>query len=138
MFPGAFPDTVDVQVDRTNNLYEGWNVNLDHLFFANGIRDPWKDATVSAAGITVTSTASQPIEVGDGFHCSDLITSRGTVDPTIRAVQVKALSFMQTWLATWKPQTGSNGTSAKKSVPIAPSKGAKQHAVKPISAFNKA
>ncbi len=45
-----------------------------------------------------------PIAVGDGFHCSDLITSSGTVDSTVRAVQVKALGFMKEWLSTFKPK----------------------------------
>ncbi|KAG6918838.1 hypothetical protein DXG01_011243 [Tephrocybe rancida] len=157
MFPAAFPGTVNVQIDRTNEVFKGWNVSIDHLFFANGIRkaaflskviiifnfhsltgDPWKDATVSAAGVDVQGTSSQPIEVGDGFHCSDLLTSSGTVDATIRAVQVKALQHMQTWLATWKPQSKSSGTSAPKSVPVIASQTTKQRLpAKPISAFNR-
>ncbi|KAG6844350.1 hypothetical protein H0H87_007575 [Tephrocybe sp. NHM501043] len=137
MFPGAFTQTVNVQVDRTNELYDGWNVSIDHLFFANGIRDPWKDATVSAAAVNIPSTSLQPIAVGDGFHCSDLLTASGTVDATILAVQVKALESIKMWLTTWTPHVKSSGTPAKKSVAIAASQVPRQHLAKPISAFNK-
>lgn len=64
--------------------------------------DPWREATVSADGVDVASTNTQPIAIGDGFHCSDLLTSAGTVDQTVRAVQTEALSFMKTWLAEWE------------------------------------
>ncbi|KAG6860254.1 hypothetical protein C0995_013704 [Termitomyces sp. Mi166 len=158
MFPGAFPEDVNVQVNRTNELYKGWDVRLDRLFFANGMRktilnthdrnisienvsfstgDPWKDATVSAAGIDVPSTASQPIAVGDGFHCSDLLTMSGTVDATVRAVQTEALGFMKTWLASWKPQGKDKGTSAPKSTPVSTKHEPKEHAVKHVNAFSK-
>ncbi|KAG5733082.1 putative serine protease K12H4.7 [Termitomyces sp. T112] len=136
MFPAAFPDTVNVQVNQTNELYKGWDVRLDRLFFANGMRDPWKDATVSATGVEVPSTDSQPIAVGDGFHCSDLLTRSGTVDATVRAVQTEALGFMKKWLASWKPQNKGKGTSAPRSVPVSTSQTLKEHAVKPINAFN--
>ncbi|TFY55376.1 hypothetical protein EVG20_g9337 [Dentipellis fragilis] len=65
--------------------------------------DPWRDATVSADNHTVASTPSQPIFVGDGFHCSDLKTSAAQVDPTIAKVQTAALGYMKTWLAEWRP-----------------------------------
>ncbi|KAF8827103.1 hypothetical protein HHX47_DHR5000888 [Lentinula edodes] len=90
-------------VANVNKQYTGWNVSVDRLFFANGQRDPWREATVSADGVDVASTNTQPIAIGDGFHCSDLLTSAGTVDKTVRAVQTEALSFMKTWLAEWEP-----------------------------------
>lgn len=65
--------------------------------------DPWRDATVSAEGVNVKSTSSQPIGFGDGFHCSDLIVQNAVVDSTIAAVQTQALAFMKTWIAEWKP-----------------------------------
>ena len=67
------------------------------------IGDPWRDATVSSDFHMRQSTSEQPIAIGDGFHCSDLITSSGTVDATILAVQQKALTAMHAWLATWEP-----------------------------------
>ncbi|KAG6854358.1 hypothetical protein C0991_007863 [Blastosporella zonata] len=103
MFPEAFPTPPTPAIQRTNSVYKGWNVKLDRIFFANGQRDPWKDATVSATRHTVQSTAQQPIFIGDGFHCSDLKTASGQADPTIMAVQVAALGYFKTWLAEWKP-----------------------------------
>lgn len=49
------------------------------------------------------STNSQPIAIGDGYHCSDLSSAAGVIDETINAVQTKALANMKTWLAEWKP-----------------------------------
>ncbi|KAG6830333.1 hypothetical protein H0H92_001268, partial [Tricholoma furcatifolium] len=123
LFPSAFPNGVNVQVNRTNELYDGWNVNVDRLFFANGQRklllylfqlrlinrnsslpagDPWKDETMSSVDSPATSTNTQPIELGDGFHCSDML-SFDAMDPTVYAVQQKGLSYMKTWLAQWTP-----------------------------------
>lgn len=34
--------------------------------------DPWRYATVSAPGVILKSTPSQPIAVGEGFHAADL------------------------------------------------------------------
>ncbi|KAG6832185.1 hypothetical protein H0H92_004917 [Tricholoma furcatifolium] len=104
MFPDAFHSTPpSPAIQTTNEDYEGWNVNLDRIFFANGQRDPWKDATVSATRHTVKSTSQQPIYIGDGYHCSDLKAAAGKVDATVNAVQVAALGYFKTWLAEWKP-----------------------------------
>ncbi|KAI0959110.1 hypothetical protein AcW1_004037 [Taiwanofungus camphoratus] len=102
-FPEAFPEARDPNVSATNTAYDGWFVKSDRLFFANGKRDPWRDATVSADGTSFPSTSSQPIAVGDGFHCSDLLTDNGRVDATVAAVQRQALSAMKGWLAEWTP-----------------------------------
>jgi len=138
MFPAAFTKPPKVQTERTNRVYKGWDVKLNRLFFGNGIRDPWKDATVSATRAHVGSTPQQPIAVGDGFHCSDLGTASGIADPTVRAVQLQALGYMKIWLATWKPspepQTGitiqANEAPAEKQVVLDVN-------VKPINAFVK-
>ncbi|KAF5392923.1 hypothetical protein D9757_001233 [Collybiopsis confluens] len=107
MFPDVFPSPNDVPmaagVANTDQAYQGWNMTIDRLFFANGQRDPWREATVSADGVARASTSTQPIAIGDGFHCSDLSTASGKVDSTVLAVQTKALSFMKTWLAEWTP-----------------------------------
>ncbi|PBK97921.1 hypothetical protein ARMGADRAFT_1076366 [Armillaria gallica] len=104
MFPEAFPTPAKtIDVAKTNEAYEGWDVKTNRLFFANGIRDPWREATVSAQTVDVPSTASQPIGLGDGFHCSDLSTANGVIDPTIAAVQSRALGSMHTWLQEWTP-----------------------------------
>ncbi|KAL0955656.1 hypothetical protein HGRIS_001883 [Hohenbuehelia grisea] len=104
MFPAAFPKPPNVNVARTNAAYKGWNVKINRLFFANGLRDPWREATMSAQSITVNvkSTSQQPIAMGDGFHCTDL-SAGSAVDATVNAVQQKALASMKTWLTQWKP-----------------------------------
>lgn len=38
MFPEAFPETPVVQIERTNTVYQGWDLKVDHLFSANGAR----------------------------------------------------------------------------------------------------
>ncbi|OBZ67049.1 putative serine protease K12H4.7 [Grifola frondosa] len=88
-------------VAKTNQAYDGWNVHATRLFFANGHRDPWREATLAADGTNFTSTALQPLAIGDGFHCSDLFT-RSAVDPTVQAVQREALQVMSGWIASWK------------------------------------
>lgn len=103
MFPEAFPSLPVPNTLRTNQAYKGWNVRLQRLFFANGQRDPWREATVSAETHRIASTASQPIAVSDGFHCSDLSKRNANVDATIAKVQTEALKYMATWLAQWKP-----------------------------------
>ncbi|OBZ70209.1 putative serine protease K12H4.7 [Grifola frondosa] len=103
-----FPETFSLShlpvpnVAKTNQAYDGWNVHATRLFFANGHRDPWREATLAADGTNFTSTALQPLAIGDGFHCSDLLT-RSAVDPTVLAVQSEALQVMSGWIASWKP-----------------------------------
>lgn len=126
-FPEAFPEgTLPVpNVEKTNAAYDGWNVQIDRLFFANGKRtsfhnaylyklrysshsisgDPWRGATLSADGTNFQSTPEQPIAVSDGFHCSDLITDNGSVDATVKAVQKQALEAIHGWLQGFEPAT---------------------------------
>ncbi|KAF7292899.1 putative extracellular serine carboxypeptidase [Mycena indigotica] len=73
--PPSIPTPPNVHVDRTNTLYAGWNVPTSNLFFANGERDSWLYATMSAPGVTIQSTPSQPIAVGPGYHCSDILAT---------------------------------------------------------------
>lgn len=99
MFPKAFSATSVPKADAVNAKFRGWDVKIDRLFFANGQRDPWREATMSADGLKVQSTDRQPIAVSDGFHCSDLSTATGNVDATVKAVQQKALASFHVWLA---------------------------------------
>ncbi|KAG6815466.1 hypothetical protein H0H93_009739, partial [Arthromyces matolae] len=101
MFPGAFSSGGNPKADSINQLYQGWNVQQNRLFFANGLRDPWREATVSSDSVSVPSTDSQPIAVSDGFHCSDLLAA-SAVDATVHAVQQKGLQYMALWLAAWQ------------------------------------
>ncbi|KAF5358904.1 hypothetical protein D9758_004828 [Tetrapyrgos nigripes] len=103
VFSARNPPKMANGVARTNEAYHGWNVSIEHLFFANGQRDPWREATVSADGVNVASTSSQPIAIGDGFHCSDLSIASGGVDPTIKVVQDKWFSTIPRWLEEWTP-----------------------------------
>ena len=105
--------------------YHGWNVTVDRLFFANGQRaclsqslgvfidflicssiagDPWREATLSADGVNVQGTESQPVVVSDGFHCSDLFTVYGYYDSTVAAVQRQGLAAIKTWVAAFRPK----------------------------------
>ncbi|KAH8101149.1 serine carboxypeptidase S28-domain-containing protein [Cristinia sonorae] len=105
-FPGAFPNigsSMDIGVARTNDAYHGWNVQLDRFFFANGKRDPWLDATVSATGLNVPSTDRQRIVVSEGFHCNDLLTANGA-EPSIKELHKLALSDMKRWLAEYREE----------------------------------
>jgi len=136
MFPSAFPQPPKVQIHRTNEKYHGWRVRENRLFFANGVRDPWRDATVSADGLYVQSTPEQPIWVSDGFHCSDLGTSSGLADTTVGAVQSAALAAMKNWLKDWKP----TGNSPTKSDPVVTEQAVPQlqsHSSKPVNVFFK-
>lgn len=122
--------------------YHGWNVTVDRLFFANGQRaclsqslgvfidflicssiagDPWREATLSADGVNVQGTESQPVVVSDGFHCSDLLTRNALVDDTILDVHTQALASMKTWLADWTPTSSKReleGALYKRRYPI--------------------
>jgi len=80
-------------------MYAGWDVDVDRLFFANGLRDPWREATVSADGLDKDNTKTTQVTYeSDGFHCSDLLVENGVVDKTVYAVQTAALESMKKWL----------------------------------------
>lgn len=78
--------------------------------------DPWREATMSASGLNVASTAEQPIMISDGIHCSDLGASSGRADPTVNAVQQGALKSMATWLAEWKKPAERKRSTGEKRV----------------------
>ncbi|KAG1770250.1 serine carboxypeptidase S28-domain-containing protein [Suillus occidentalis] len=103
MFPDAFAYPPQPTTAETNVMYAGWDVDIPRLFFANGLRDPWREATVSADGLNKPNTTSRPIYEGDGFHCTDLVVQNGIVDATVAAVQEAGLMYMKAWLAEWKP-----------------------------------
>ncbi|KAF7792825.1 hypothetical protein EIP86_003925 [Pleurotus ostreatoroseus] len=98
MFPDAFNGTPTPNVGAINTAYSGWSMQTPNVFFANGQRDPWRDATVSADGGTSGNTSSLSIGVSDGFHCSDLVTQNGLVDDTVLKVQQQGLFQIKTWL----------------------------------------
>lgn len=138
MFTGAFPYSIAIpNTLHTNLLYRGWNVKVDRLFFANGIRDPWREATMSAQGLNAKSTLSQPIALSDGFHCSDLGASAAQVDPTIATVHKQALESFRTWLSTWKPRGQGRPVTSPRSLPQPARKVSQPVISKPLSAWLK-
>ncbi|KAI0628443.1 peptidase S28 [Trametes polyzona] len=106
-FPGAFTNvssSVDVPNARgVNTVYKGWSTTTERLIFANGINDPWREATVAADGSTNTGSEMQPHLLSDGFHCSDLLTSEGDASAKVKSVQDTALTYLEKWLAEWTP-----------------------------------
>ncbi|KAK7053371.1 hypothetical protein VNI00_003997 [Paramarasmius palmivorus] len=109
-FPKTFTLSDRPKVLETTSTYSGWDIQVERLFVANGRRDPWLGATLSAASQNIASSETRPIALSDGFHCSDLSTTAGLVDSTIFDVQQKALASMNAWLATFK-ETDPNDTS---------------------------
>ncbi|KAG2129726.1 uncharacterized protein EDB93DRAFT_1256142 [Suillus bovinus] len=105
MFRQVFAYPPEPTTEETNAKYTAWDVNVPRLFFANGLRDPWRETTVSADGLDKPNIPSMPIYEGDGFHCSDMITQNGIADPTVAAVQEAGLNYMKEWLAEWTPST---------------------------------
>ncbi|KIJ35161.1 hypothetical protein M422DRAFT_69992 [Sphaerobolus stellatus SS14] len=116
MFPKAFPKAPVPQVAATNQKFKGWDVNLFRLFVANGKQDPWREATLSSDFHPRSSTPSQPIFVGNGFHCSDLLT-QASIDPTIQTVQNAAVATISNWLLQWP---GRKTNAPTLTVPTAP------------------
>ncbi|KAK0200150.1 peptidase S28 [Desarmillaria ectypa] len=97
-FPDAFSTIPLPNGDRINALYGGWGVKNKRLFFANGKRDPWREATVSAVNSTAVSTDDQPIGLSNGFHCTDLVMALAAPDDTVVAVQNSFLVYVERWL----------------------------------------
>ncbi|KAI0365894.1 peptidase S28 [Pilatotrama ljubarskyi] len=107
-FPGAFNSTVSSAIEvpdarGVNTAYKGWNTTAQRLIFANGINDPWREATVAADGSTNQGSDMQPHLLSDGFHCSDLLVREGKASAKVQSVQDTAVAYMQKWLAEWKP-----------------------------------
>ncbi|KAF8903046.1 peptidase S28 [Mucidula mucida] len=98
-YPEAFSEPPTPSADAVNKAYGGWGVQNDRLFFANGKRDPWREATVSALNSTATSTDRQPIGLSNGFHASDLVMRLAAPDQTIVDVQNSFLEYAGEWLA---------------------------------------
>ena len=65
--------------------------------------DPWREATVAANTSPNAGSDSQPHLIGEGFHCSDMLTAEGNVNPSVKAVQQEALQYIAQWLEDWKP-----------------------------------
>ncbi|KAI0666133.1 peptidase S28 [Trametes maxima] len=105
-FPEAFNKSAPVNFLTAldvNVKYGGWNVTTERIVFINGERDPWREATVAANGVSNKGTDMQPHLLADGFHTSDMLVADGQVSARIRQAQEQALQYIEKWLADWKP-----------------------------------
>ncbi|KAH8830287.1 serine carboxypeptidase S28-domain-containing protein [Flagelloscypha sp. PMI_526] len=48
MYPEAFPTPPQPRIARTNAKYGNWKVKQPRTYYATGVRDPWRYATMSA------------------------------------------------------------------------------------------
>ncbi|KAF8876907.1 peptidase S28 [Mucidula mucida] len=106
-FPATFndkPSSAYPAVNDINTKYGGWNVHVDRVFFANGLNDPWIDATVSSRSIDFQSTSLTPVFLGKGSHTADIGNENAEVEPTIAYIQEQAIAYIQSWLADWTPR----------------------------------
>jgi len=105
-FPKTFPTETSAKpkTKETNTRYGGWNTTVPRLFFVNGKRDPWREATVSSDFIRRSSTPDNLIAVSDGFHCTDLAISND-IDPTVAKVQELAVQYLTQWVNDYKSST---------------------------------
>jgi len=101
LWPDFFKSPPVPNTAATNRETTGWDVNIDRLFFANGNRDPWREATVASDYHFRQSTETQPIFVSDGFHCSDLLTE-WTVDQTVADVAALGVAYLGRWQEEWR------------------------------------
>lgn len=67
--------------------------------------DPWKEATLSSDLYERDSTPTQPINLSDGFHCSDLLLE-SAVDSTVGDVMKAGVKAITEWLAEWPGPDG--------------------------------
>ncbi|OJT07638.1 hypothetical protein TRAPUB_1498 [Trametes pubescens] len=110
-FPGAFTSNITSSAAvepvpdarGVNSAYKGWNTTTERLVFANGINDPWREATVAADGSTNIGSDMQPHLLSDGFHCSDLLVDQGEASAKVKSVQGTALTYFEKWHAEWTP-----------------------------------
>ncbi|KDQ17878.1 hypothetical protein BOTBODRAFT_143634 [Botryobasidium botryosum FD-172 SS1] len=102
-FPKTFPSATSARpkTEEVNAKYGGWSTNAPRIFFANGKRDPWREATVSSDFINRSSTRQNPIAVSDGFHCNDLDMANA-IDPTIAKVQEFAVRYFVQWMDEYR------------------------------------
>ncbi|RXW21483.1 hypothetical protein EST38_g4379 [Candolleomyces aberdarensis] len=104
-FQGAFSNSTaeyQARIDAASQKFLGWNTTAERLFVVNGNRDPWVEVTHSAAAARIASTATQPIFLTDGFHCSDMLISNA-VDQSINQVFQSAITTFPQWVAEFKP-----------------------------------
>ncbi|TRM65202.1 peptidase S28 [Schizophyllum amplum] len=100
-FPENFPDYGLPRTNETNARYGGWTMQGERMIFGNGNNDTWREASMSAQQTDIpVSTVSQPIFLGNGFHCSEVI-ARASVDPTVAQIQQQILEIVGGWLGDW-------------------------------------
>jgi len=106
-FPHAFPNATSAnpRTAAINNKYRGWNVNVHRVFFSNGKKDPWREASVSSDSHRRRSTPQMPIEITNGMHSTDLFMANGDNDASVREVQMSGLRYMSEWISKWRHAT---------------------------------
>ncbi|KDQ08574.1 hypothetical protein BOTBODRAFT_59285 [Botryobasidium botryosum FD-172 SS1] len=112
-FPETFPTETSAKpkTSETNFKYQGWDTVAPRLFFANGERDPWRDATVSSDFTFRKSTPENPIAVSDAFHCSDMIIGHN-IDSTVAGVQELAVKQFIEWVKEYKTHSASTAPAS--------------------------
>ena len=65
--------------------------------------DPWRETGVAVDGSTNLGSDLNPHLLGEGYHATDMSIIDGDVNPSVRAVQLKALQYLSQWLSEWKP-----------------------------------
>jgi len=101
MWPDHFKSPPVPRTAQTNSEFDGWDLNVNRLFIANGNRDPWRESTTSSDYHPRQSTSEQVIYVSNGFHCSDL-NIPNNVDPTVKAVQGLGVAYLGKWIQEWR------------------------------------
>ncbi|KZV68146.1 peptidase S28 [Peniophora sp. CONT] len=103
-YPAGEPPSSD-KILKTNGIFKGWDVDVQNVFFGNGIRDVWRDATTSADNVVPPHIPQSHIGLHNGFHTSDLIIANN-IDSSVADVQQKGLAFVNEMLASWEPGVG--------------------------------
>ncbi|KDQ15604.1 hypothetical protein BOTBODRAFT_624461 [Botryobasidium botryosum FD-172 SS1] len=116
-FPKTFPTSTSAE-PRTwdvNAKYGGWNLTAPRVFFVNGKRDPWREATVSSDLLTDLPSINDSerggplIVLHDGYHCND-IRMKNAIDPSIARVHYIALQYFKKWVEDYQSQLNSRGS----------------------------
>lgn len=99
----------EAKTEAQQNKYTGgWDItNVDRLFYINGGRDPWRDATVSSdfrPGGRFEGNENTIVRIiPDGYHGSDVAVSNGLVNAGAAAVQADMVEYLQTWVKAFVP-----------------------------------
>ena len=57
---------MNVDVERVNKAYGGWNISVPNLYFVSGERDQWRYATMPALGVVSKSSGPHRMDMSGG------------------------------------------------------------------------